>query len=187
MDVMLLRLFQRQILLQTQAILMAAHDLEKALLVSDGIGMWVAVQNLLTAAANISKACWGQQERFADDREPLRLSLGIPDDSPLRRVVMRNRFEHFDEYLDKWWKGSTNHNYLDMSVMPPGAVQGLEEKEMFRVFDPTTSDLVFWGMRFNLRELIAAVQALHPVVSAEAGKPHWEPPSDASSPGGGGQ
>ena len=51
------------------------------------------------------------------------------------------------------------------------------------MFDPTTADLVFWGERFNLQQIITEVERVLPLVNAEAAKPHWEPPS----PEGGGQ
>ncbi|MEA2141968.1 MAG: hypothetical protein QOI64_398 [Solirubrobacteraceae bacterium] len=97
---------------------------------------WTAIQNLLTAASNISKALWGQGGRHEVERQALRDSLGIDDTSPLREVAMRNHFEHYDERLDRWWAESVAHNHLDVSIMPPSTVQGMDANDMFRVFDP---------------------------------------------------
>ncbi len=96
---------------------------------------------------------------------------------------MRNHFEHYDERLDKWWKSSETRNHFDMSVIPPGAVQGLADIDMFRVFDPSTADIVFWGQRFNVNEIVREAAKLLPIASAEASKPHWEDPNTS----GGGQ
>ena len=67
--------------------------------------------------------------------------------------------------------------------MPPGAVVGMAETDMFRVFDPTTTDLVFWGDRYNVREIVAEAERLLPLATAEAARPHWNP-DDPSIPGG---
>ena len=180
---MLLRIFQEQVKLQCQAVAVATIDLNRAMTTTDNTGLWIAIQNLLGAAANISKALWGSGGMATEDREPLRTSLEVDDSSPLRNVAMRNHFEHFDERLERWWKTSEAHNHLDLSVMPPGAVEGLADLDMFRVFDPTSSELVFWGQRFNLQEIAAEATRLLPIAARESNKPHWDtsPPSSGGS------
>jgi hypothetical protein len=59
MDSMLLRVFQRQVEFQLRAILNAHARLVDALQAGDVDGLWFAVENLLSAAANVSKALWG--------------------------------------------------------------------------------------------------------------------------------
>jgi hypothetical protein len=185
MELMLLRTFQRQVELQCRAVLIASHDFNAAMLTNDLTHAWIAIQNLLTAAANISKALWGAGGRLAEERKPLRQSLGVEDTAIFRDVAMRNNFEHYDDRLDRWWETSAHHNHLDMSVLPADSVRGLAEIDMFRVFDPSTGDVVFWGQRFNLNDLLREVERLLPVVSAEAAQLHWEPPSSESTAGGG--
>lgn len=180
---MLLRVYQRQVQLQCQAVLVGTHEFNSAMTTDDTTHVWIAVQNILGAAANISKALWGQGGKFTKEREPLRASLQVDDSSPLRNVVMRNHFEHYDERLDRWWKESERHIHFDMSILSPGAVRGLADIEMFRVFDPSNADIVFWGQRFNMTEIAQEAARLLPIASAEAAKPHWEP----SSTSGGGQ
>lgn len=182
METMHLRTFQRQALLQCQFMLMAATQVDEALnaSVSAGAGqttrrVFYAVQNLLNAAANISKALWGSGGRLATDRQPMRDSIGISDSSPLREVTMRNHFEHFDERIDWWWANSVRHNYVDLSVGPSGVVSGVDDSDRFRWFDPTTGDVIFWGQSFNLKALIEEVQRILPALQSEAAKPHWDP------------
>jgi hypothetical protein len=60
MDLMLLRVFQRQVAFQCEAVIFAAEDLQQALSIGASSRAWVAIENLLGAAANLSKALWGQ-------------------------------------------------------------------------------------------------------------------------------
>jgi hypothetical protein len=115
MELMLLRLFQQQVNLQCKAVLSSAAQANTALHVNDVTGVWIAVQNLLAAAANIAKVCWGSGGTREDGRRLVRESTGLDDDSPLKNVAMRNNFEHLDERLDAWWTTSERHNYLDKS------------------------------------------------------------------------
>ena len=154
MDLMLLRVFQRQVGLQCRYLLLAAEDVNKGLQQQDIEYTFYALQNLLNAAANISKALWGTKGKRADARKELRDSIGIADDSPLRDPDMRNNFEHFDERLDKWWKDSSRHMHVDFVVGPKNMVSVGDETDQFRIFDPDTMDMVFWGQAFNIKKLI---------------------------------
>jgi hypothetical protein len=59
-------------------------------------------------------------------------------------------------------------------LVPHGPVAGLADIEMFRVFDPTTFDVVFWGERFNVQAIATEVARIFPIAEREAAKPHWE-------------
>ena len=181
MDTFLLRVFQRQVANQCFAALMAAEMAQDALNKNNQDIFWASVQNCLTAVANISKACWGQKGKYAKERELLRVSLGVDDNSPIKATSMRNNFEHFDERLDYWYATSPNRNHVDYMIAPPGMVQGVADTDMFRVFDPDTADVVFWGKTYPLKSIIDEVRRLHPVAVAESSKPHWDPPSTSGS------
>ena len=174
MDLMLLRLFQQQILFQCKSMLFAAKDIDESLKKKDTTSLFYAIQNLLSAAANISKALWGQGGKFSQKRKTLRDSIGVDDNSPLKNVTMRNNFEHLDERLEKWWKESPRHNHFDLSIMPKSAVQGIDSIDWFRVFDPITADLYFWSQEFNIKDLISEILKILPKLQEEAQKPHWE-------------
>ena len=180
MDTFLLRVFQQQVANQCFAALMAAETAQEALNKNSDV-FWASVQNCLTAVANISKACWGQGGKYAKEREPLRLSLGIDDNSPIKATSMRNNFEHIDERLDNWYATSPNRNHMDFMIGPPSMVQGLADIDMFRVFDPTNAEVVFWGTVYPLKPIIDEIQRLHPVAVAESSKPHWDPPNTPGS------
>jgi hypothetical protein len=171
MELMLLRQFEQQVLNQCEFVLMAANEINAALKARHLKRVFFGLQNLLTAAANISKALWGQAGRFALERKDLRDSIGVADDSPLRRVTMRNHFEHFDERLDKWWRESgERHVMIDFCVMPKSAVQIMDPLTWFRVFDPVSANVYFWSEEFNIQELITEVQKILPRLQAEVSK-----------------
>ena len=175
MDLFLLRTFQRQAALQCKFVLTAANEVNNALKARNSEGVFYALQNFLNAAANVAKALWGGGGKLEQARKPLRDSIGIGDDSPLRVVTMRHNFEHFDERLDRWWKESSTHNHMDIVIGPSNSVAGLAEIDKFRHFDPTTTNLIFWGEEFNLQKIVDEVQKILPKLEEEANKPHWDP------------
>ena len=170
MDTRLLRTFQNQVLLQCQFVLYAAGDLNDALNQGDTRKTFYLIQNLLDATANISKVLWGARGTLAEQREPVRVSIGVTDDSPLRLPAMRNNFEHFDERIDRWWKESKHHGYTDLNIMPRTAVSSLDDIDVFRWFDQQTTDVIFWSEKFNVQEIVNEVQRILPLVTQEASK-----------------
>ncbi len=180
MDTFHLRIFQSQVLDQCHFVLMAAADVNRGLNAKSTQIVLYGIQNLLNAGANISKMLWGQKGKFSDQRMRLRESIGIADDSPLRNVNMRNNFEHMDERIDRWWAQSKARNHVDKVIGPKNStILGVEPTDMFRMFDPTTAEVIFWGEEFNLQSLVGEVERIMPLLQREANKPHWDPPSVA--------
>jgi len=160
MENRLLKIFQLQVALQCKFLIRALEDTNKSDQARDIEGIFFGIQNLLNAGANISKALWGQGLQLASERKPLRESLGVSDASPLIQVKMRNNFEHFDEKIDKWWRTSKHKNYVDTNVGPKGFISGVETGDMFRNYDPQTTDLVFWGQEINIGALVNEARAI---------------------------
>ncbi len=161
MDPMLLRAFQEQVLTYCHFAILAADDLDSA---AGMTRVWYAIQNLLTATANIAKALWGTGGRFAQEREPLRRSIAVDDSSPLKDITPRNHFEHYDERLDRWWSTSSAHNYIDMNIGPVHYFVDAADIDMFRNYDPATGSLFFWGERYSLPAIIAEVHRILPLI-----------------------
>jgi hypothetical protein len=173
-DLMLMRLHQRQIEHQCRAALLALDVAQHGLNTSDHDVFWAGIQSFLTAAANISKTLWGSRGRRSQARAGLRRSLGVPEDSPLASTDLRNHLEHFDERLDRWHATSMSHNFVDFAIGPKGrTVVGLDETDMFRQFDPETGDIIFWGEVHPLMPIRDAISELLPTASVESAKPHW--------------
>ncbi|WP_417220868.1 hypothetical protein [Arthrobacter sp.] len=135
--------------------------------------LWLGCQQFLVGAANVSKALWGQRSRFADQRVSIRNSLGVTDDSPLKDVSFRNHFEHFDERLDRWWSDSTSHNHLDKHLGAPESVGGFKAIERFRIYDPATHRIIFWGEEFQVEPIALDMARIRPIAETESSKPHW--------------
>lgn len=124
------------------------------------MSLFYHVQSFLGAVANISKLLWAQSEgSVRKRRKPLRDSLAIKDDSPLMNRKMRDKYEHFDECLDDWWKETPQKFIIDMTS---GSVRSLFNpspvgKMMFRHLDPYTKKLTFWNYEVNLAEVVQAL------------------------------
>lgn len=176
MERMLLRQFQQQILLQSRFMLIAAEQINEGLRQSNITFTFYALQSLLNNAANIAKALWGSGGRHSLERQDLRDSIGILDTSPLKLTTMRNNFEHYDDRLDKWWALSKSRNHVDLVIAPRDQIKCFSENEMdwFRIFDPKTTALVFWGQEFCVQDIINEVLRILPKLEEEASKPHSE-------------
>jgi hypothetical protein len=193
---MQLRVFQRQVELQCRAVISAAAAFQEAMNgpypqdLETASKTWIAIQNLLNASAMISKACWGQRGKHKKARKPLRDSLGMTDSNPFRDPGMRNNFEHYDERIDAWWRLSKTRNYFDMAIAPQASVvpPAIRKRDMFRVLDPVTGTVVFWGQKFALAPLVFEARRILPIAHAEGVKPHlWVPRSSANTRGRGQQ
>lgn len=174
MDLMLLRTFQRQVELQCQFLLTSANDINAGLQSQNVQQTFYGIQNLLNAAANVSKALYGSGGKKTVDRKPLRDSIGVDDNSSFREVAMRNNFEHLDERLDRWWSDSKSHNICDMNIASRQSISGIDSLGWFRNFDPQTTDVTFWSEDFNIQNIVNEAQRILPKLQEEADKPHWE-------------
>lgn len=192
MDIYLLRVYQTQVLFCCKALVLAYQDIATGL--EEGGNpdrVWYGVTNFIIGAGNLSKTLWGvgskkERARRYTERQPLRDSLSVTDDSPLRDIKIRNDYEHLDERLEQWWNESEHHNMSDLNIGPKTAIAAspgvFGEKDMLRWLDPTTGDVNFWGNELNLLAVMSEVQRIFPIVQAEAQKPHW----NTETSGGGG-
>lgn len=177
MELMKLRIFQRQVRDQCQAVVLAADQLDEASASGDNDRLWVACQNLLTGAANVSKVLWGSGGRKAEERRPVRESLAVMDDSPIRSPDLRNHLEHLDERVDTWWESSPTHTLVDRNIGPRTMFSGVApDEEMFRLYDPSLDEVVFWGTRYQIGPVTEEAARIFPLADAESSKPHWDVP-----------
>lgn len=180
MERMLLHIFQTQVLIQCKYVQLAVDQLNKSMQhageTGDVVPVFSAIQNLLNAAANISKLCWGSQGKRESERKALRDSIGISNASPLREVYMRNNFEHFDERLERWWAESKRHNYVDLNI---GIVfHSTDIIDIFRNYYPAHREITFWGQSFNLENIVNEVLRILPAVEAAQALGPWDTPTE---------
>ncbi len=161
MDKQVLLIFQREIERQCRFALIAFADLGEALNVANTDRAWYSIQALLIAAGNVSKLLWPPGSTFAGRGNELRLSLAVPDPSPLEPRTFRNHFEHFDERLEAWASSSQRHNFVDSNIGPAGSISGPDLADFLRNFDTTKYAVTYRGDTFELRPIIAALEALH--------------------------
>ena len=175
MDTMLLRMFQTQVVAQCEFVLYAASDLNESVKQGDSRRTFFAIQNLLSSSANISKVLWGENQTLSEERKPVRDSIGVTESSPLKSRAMRNNYDHFDERLDGWYKESVNHAFTDLNVMPRSAISSVDVIDIFRWFDPKTTDVIFWSQDLNIQEIVNEVNRILPLVTNQASIPWWSP------------
>jgi hypothetical protein len=121
--------------------------------------LWHAIQDFVTAAANVAKAFWGSGAKKAGDRTELREYFKIDDASPIKDVAMRNNFEHFDERIDTWWDNSPRRMVLDRIVGHGVRVEG-DPLGAFRALDLDTLELTFWDERYSLPAIFDEIHRL---------------------------
>ncbi|MEJ7566988.1 MAG: hypothetical protein WKF41_01870 [Gaiellaceae bacterium] len=186
MELLLLRVYQQHVVHCCHSVVLGARDIDSAAGAADA-RLWYGIQNLIVGAGNLAKAFWGtgskaERARRYEERRPLRESLSVTDDSPLRNVIVRNNYEHLDERIEKWWTDSPSHNIVNAMVAPRGAIVGFGENETLRWYDPTTGDVIFWGNALNVPTIMREAIRILPNAEAESQKPHF-----SSNTFGGGQ
>jgi hypothetical protein len=175
--------FRVQIAIQAEMVLIAGERIAlevKGLF--DGnpafstLTLWYSIQNMLNAAANISKACWGSGGSQTKERAALRERLEITDESPFRMTTMRNNFEHFDERIDRWYAASKDKNYVDLGITDDPTWHGFEPTDVFRQFNLATGDVIFWGDVFPLTPIMDEAHRILELIRKQDGGGHGGPP-----------
>lgn len=133
---------------------------------------WFAINGLLRAAAIVSKCLWPPNvQEYGWRGDQLRDRLNIPDDCPLADRRLRDRLEHFDEYLHARWKRNPRGNYFDgnvgslatMMIPPP------QDEDIMRHFEPDSWTVIWIGERYDLSPMVAAAADLLERVKKELG------------------
>jgi hypothetical protein len=180
MDSFVRKIFRQEVELQCRAALSASNDLAAA---DTKTKVWIALQSLLVASANISKFLWGSQGKAAGERADLRSSLGVGDTSPLRDPDLRNDFEHCDSRLVGHFKDNSNSvriysgRNVSRSRATPVSPQG--ERREFQHFDPVTGIVTFWEHSSSVPDLVAEAVRILSAVYPEESFQHamYRPPS----------
>jgi hypothetical protein len=175
-DLLVLRIFQREVSYQCKFALSAAKELDIALLMGSQVEVWKHLQTILIASASLSKMLWGSSGNKELERQSLRESLQVADDSPIRDVDLRNDFEHFDERLERWFETSENRGFIGRNIGSDTMILigSQPPPDRFQHYDPERGLVTFWDHTIELREVLAEIVRILPLAEAESRKPHWE-------------
>jgi hypothetical protein len=162
MDPNLLQLMQREVARQSRFALAAVDQIDAALAEWEAAGpdalalrdaldhLWSAVQSFLGATALVSKLLWGVKGRRLESRQPLRASLGVTEQSPVKNRDVRDVLEHFDERLETFVASGSPSQYL-------------------RNFDPDIRAITFEGKVYELEPIVAELRRLAQAGERESG------------------
>ncbi|WP_338509132.1 hypothetical protein [Pseudomonas poae] len=86
-------------------------------------------------------------------------ALNIVDpEHVLKNRTLRDHLEHFDERIDHWMQTSERRNYVQDYIGAKGGIQGMEESDMMRQYDPDNGNFTFRGETHSLVDLFAGLQ-----------------------------
>lgn len=142
---------------------------------ADGQRFWFSVQAMLAAVANISKILYPTKTGDPKRGNHLRTLLGGPVTAPFdpdsRKV--RNRYEHFDERVEKdWWLASGRKERADYNFYPVGILEAqFGVTNCFRNYDAAAGILTFMGQHFEILPVENAVKEMKKTIASLLGGP----------------
>jgi hypothetical protein len=153
---------------QCQFAVLAAGDLNQALEAKDTTRIWFAIQNLLTAVANVSKLLWGDFKTEALERKPLRDTLAVGEASPIKTRVIRNHLEHIDSRITEHFGPDYSGVVVTRYIGPSAALPVGSEEEWFHHFDYQTNEVTFRGDSVSLQAVVNEISRVLPLAQMAA-------------------
>ena len=151
--------FISEIVLQSKIAELAAKRLSAIKDNFDQIEVWSSIQSILVAAGNVSKILWPQKEYEARG-ERLRKLLKVTEDNLLSDRKFRNHFEHYDDRIEKWFKGKSSAVYSDLAIDPFKSTRGNIPTNHHRAYDPLSHTLTFRGESFDLAAVLKELKEI---------------------------
>lgn len=161
-----LSLFIQEVALQAGHAMRAWRELADAIAADDVFRAYYHLQAYLTAVGILSSTLW-PKAAYRARGEQLRFTLNVPDDSPLRRRTMRDRFTHFDVYLQAAMRDGLRA-WVDLGAYadewekpPPNRLRHIDTARM----------------RVSMRGAVQELRPLHDAVlaiGAETQQRHWQ-------------
>ncbi len=150
------KIYLGEIIMQADMTVPIVHNINVAVTQRHTVQAFGLLHNLLIHAGIVSRMLWppaGKAPRVRRARE-LREMLGVDDAHPLAKRDLRNHLEHYDERLDSWVKESERHNFVDRWIGPRAGIQGVDDKDILRLFDPVANLFIFRGESFAIQGLV---------------------------------
>lgn len=142
---------------QSEYVLMAAVQLDKALKERDPKNAFFYIQVLLTASANVSKLLWGvdRNAKARQERQGLRDFFEVDENSLTTDRKMRNSFDHFDERLDEWYEADASDSgfIVDSNLGTSIGGTAINKDRFLRNYDLKTATVSFKNLTFNTRDM----------------------------------
>jgi hypothetical protein len=151
--------FIGEIVLQSKIAELAAKRLSAIKDNFDQIEVWSSIQSILVAAGNVSKILWPSKD-YAERGERLRALLKVSDNNILSDRKFRNHFEHYDDRIEKWFKGKSSAVYSDLAIDPFKSTFGNVHSNHHRAYDPLTQTLTFRGESFDLAAVLKELKEI---------------------------
>lgn len=116
------------------------------------------MQSILISSGNISKILWPIKLKYKERGEQLRKLLKIDSESVLKSRTFRNKFEHYDELLDDFFKDKDIYSYTDLAMNP--SLSSSIGKSCHRGYNSYNNTLVIHGEILDLNDIVDAVEQL---------------------------
>jgi hypothetical protein len=151
--------FIGEIVLQSKIAELAAKRLSAIKDNFDQIEVWSSIQSILVAAGNVSKILWPSKE-YVERGKRLRELLKVDEGNLLSDRKFRNHFEHYDDRIEKWFKGKSSAVYSDLAIDPLKSMRRSFPTNHHRAYDPLTQTLTFRGESFDLAAVLKELKEI---------------------------
>jgi hypothetical protein len=152
---------------QLDAVEIAWYDIRKSIRTGDENRAWYAIDAATGALTRVANIFWPSETAgagiVARGAELVR-ELGIAGGPTENVRQVRNKLQHYEQYIERWYAQSRYRNFLDRWVGPDGAVSGFAPEEYGRRFDPGTGELKVFEYSCNLRGAVQEGLALRSVL-----------------------
>lgn len=161
MDSVLQKLFLEELRKQCIFALFAYSELTAKVYENDPYRVWLSLQSMLIASANISKILFAdknktnkEEEYRRERRESLCKILEISGNEQFASRSARNDFEHFDERLEDWYRESTIHdNLIDGEIGGDNLLKENKDVHYLRFFNTDGFVFRFRDKEYEMEEL----------------------------------
>lgn len=180
MDDWLLRLFSLEIQRQCKFAFNAYEDIQKvveeinSLFTSGnttrlaeempelGHRLWQNIQSFLIAESNISKVFSPdpRKQKYQQRGDELKKKFPLGTLFLTKSRELRNKFEHFDEYLEDYTITSSQP-FIDSNIGPRAGISAGDPTKYFRNFNPSTGELTFLETTYKLNERYDTIKNLY--------------------------
>ncbi|WP_067029224.1 hypothetical protein [Allomuricauda sp. CP2A] len=150
--------FVSELIFQAELVSNSYERLKEAVDDFDKTAVWSSIQSILISSGNISKILWPAKSKYKVRGEELRKLIKIDSESVLKSRKFRNKFEHYDELLDDFFKDKDIYSYTDLA-MNPSLYLSIGES-CHRGYNSFDNTLIIHGEILDLNDIVDAVEQI---------------------------